>query len=264
MNHAIVFSAGGFIGFSLCRELLNRGYNVLAIEHTETMQISDESKWMEFGRNANFNFSSLEDWNGEGKEPFFCFIPYYDFLGEGYEERAGGIREKIIQNKSWFDKSIHQTMILRFISESRVDQDALPNEIPIPHSNLFLPTVFGPWQPKEFAYHKLLLDEREGLESTIDYQEPLKDAFFVDDIAAGIIDHAEKEGKKASLLLTTGEEGRWAEGLRHFGEEAAVDPYQSQKTSHLYKELVIKSSTTLEEGLQQQRTCIESLLKKRT
>ncbi|WP_114743988.1 hypothetical protein [Falsibacillus pallidus] len=264
MNHAIVFSAGGFIGFSLCRELLNRGYNVLAIEHNETMQISEENKWMEFGRNANFNVSSLEDWEGGLKEPFFCFIPYYDFLGERYEGRTSEIKKKIIQNKSWFDKSVHQTMILRFISESRIEQDALLNEIPIPHSNLFLPTVFGPWQPKEFAFHKLLSEEREGLESTIDYKEPLKDAFYVDDLAAGVIDYAEKKGDKASLVLSTGENGRWAEGLKHLGEKAGESSYQSHEPALLYKELVINSSTTLEEGLQQQRTCIDSLLKKRT
>ncbi|AZB42349.1 hypothetical protein CEF21_08625 [Bacillus sp. FJAT-42376] len=64
MKQAAVLGAQTFLGFTLCKELLNRGIQVLAVYEKAKNRFEQrqmEEKWLTVGRNAYFELVSEED-----------------------------------------------------------------------------------------------------------------------------------------------------------------------------------------------------------
>ena len=80
MEQAIVFAAQQFIGFELCKQLLNEGFEVIALEHEMMLDELAEDKWLEIGRNANLTYEMINNSLQLNHPSYICFIPLYDLF----------------------------------------------------------------------------------------------------------------------------------------------------------------------------------------
>lgn len=85
MKTAVLFGACQPFGFELCSQLLEKGYDVCAIDHSDWITDEQEENWLLIGRNANLRYMELE--NSEDSiqqilngEHCLYIIPTVDYL----------------------------------------------------------------------------------------------------------------------------------------------------------------------------------------
>jgi hypothetical protein len=212
MNRAIVVGAYEFLGFHLTMQLLDLGLEVAGIipGSREDDRYTAEKRLL-VGRNANFKEYSAEDWKDKGSvgEPHFIFVSLYDYYFR--EEPELPSWEGLFGHfKGAIEETGSKPVILMPVQfykgsaeGSRCQSGAL---------KIYLPTLFGRWQPSAFAFQQVI----EGLDNKDNTRlEHKGDAIYAAEAAAGIIEAAET--KAGTLLFSSGEEGRWGKCAKHLG-----------------------------------------------
>ncbi|RWR14527.1 hypothetical protein QNH23_09460 [Siminovitchia fortis] len=85
MKTAVLFGARQPFGFELCSLLLEKGYDVFAIDHSDWITDEQEEKWLLIGRNANLRYMELENVEDSiqqklSDEKCLYIIPTLDYL----------------------------------------------------------------------------------------------------------------------------------------------------------------------------------------
>jgi len=73
---------------------------------------------------------------------------------------------------------------------------------------IYLPTIYGPWQPETFLFQQALLTKINRSEGFKGIREGTMDAIYIDDALESMVDLIDS-GKPGSYLLESGRENQW-------------------------------------------------------
>ncbi|MCK6204268.1 hypothetical protein KZX50_02220 [Bacillus infantis] len=218
MNRAIVVGAYEFLGFHLAMKLLDRGLEVTGIvpgSGGDDRYTAD--KELLVGRNANFTVYSEADWkaNGSIEEPHLIFLSLYDFYFR--EETELSLWEGMFGHlEATIEETRSKPVILMPVQYYEAGNEGNCHSGAL---KIYLPTLFGLWQPSAFAFQRAI----EGLENKDNTMlEHRGDAIHAAEAAEGIIEAAATE-ETGSLLLWSGEKGRWGKCAKHLGMKEPAD-----------------------------------------
>ncbi|MCE4050457.1 MULTISPECIES: hypothetical protein [Bacillaceae] len=252
MENAVIVGTYQFIGFHLCRSLLEDGETVYGVSYPNLKLEDSEDKQLEIGRNANYEEIGWEEKfkGNSGKIIYDC----YDILNS----------DKIIsqiKNDLHIESNIqdltdrkHELIFLGNVLDfTRHEEELFPmlKSIGIPFRFIYYPTVYGPWQPKEFLFVQLLEDCNDIELSELEYKE---DAIFIDDAAAAT-KKLMMETSTACLFLTSGIKNHWMHGKKAIKEFPVKIPrYQIPSCLQSY---TVDNKNNIADNLEMQRRHIK-------
>jgi hypothetical protein len=221
MDKAIIFGMFDFVGFHVGKNLLNKGIEIIGvhIDELENIDFLDEKR-LEIGRNANFNEQSLVEWESSPKEdmsnPKFIFSIYDLFMLK---------KEQILQDEAvtkpiiqYIEENKTKTSMVLILPIQMLTRTFKGKEIEgflnkieglVKDTQLlYLPTVYGPWQPLSFLFQKAIVSKLRKTEITNEEREWKNDVLFVDDAIDSILDIIEN-GRPGSYLIDSGSDDQW-------------------------------------------------------
>lgn len=153
LNGFILFGAFGQLGFELCRELLNKGFEINHVDicdYVEDQEIMDE-KALFIGRNSNFKIYREDEWLEACTLDYPIIIPIYDwhFFQDNEIQK---LKEKINQLLLLYRNKINEPHIITLDIKKGADkhpqleevakniQDATKKNLAIQ-----LPILYGKW-----------------------------------------------------------------------------------------------------------------------
>jgi nucleoside-diphosphate-sugar epimerase len=221
MDKVAILGVFDFVSFHVCKALLNKGIEVegIHVEATEAIEFLDEKR-LEIGRNANFTEASLVDWtndfNRKAKTIIFSLYDIYMLFKESIleTETADQIIELLKRNKD--NEKIVFLVPLQVLSKS-IDSKAIhainhfikkTNSISENIQFVYLPSVYGPWQPETFVFqHSILTNMKRNYEFK-EIREETNDALYIDNAVEVMIEIIE-DGKAGGILIESGRENQW-------------------------------------------------------
>lgn len=227
MEKAVILGAFHFVGFHLCTTLLETGEEVIGIPFPNVKITDLEDKKMEIGRNANFSEGS---WSNLpfilDKSSDVLFIDCY--LLNQKEELASNIQalwnENIVDKlKNKKVKLIYNKMDIMHVKEHLLINLHKHN---INYQLIYLPTVYGPWQPSEFYFAQAMSGvEQDQLK--VSREESTNDAIYIEDAIEEIMNQL-KRTTDSALLFQSEIKNHWKKceeylGLQSYEREDAED-----------------------------------------
>ncbi|PKR86752.1 hypothetical protein [Heyndrickxia camelliae] len=224
MENAIVCGAMHFVGFELCKQLLNRGCSVVAIDHGGNTDKYHVEKWLEIGRNANLLRLPIEEIRDEIDSSVVCFIPYIDFLS--LPDKFNGLfndvesllqMENITEYHIIFPSKYH----FSFSDTNRRNFNAV---FPITNMNkkvveYYVPTLYGPWQPNTYLFQQLIEGKCQD-----DYLDDTMDAIFIEDAVKEIVDNTQQTEHRQRILIRNMQPDMWRKCVLYLKEDFKVPP----------------------------------------
>jgi hypothetical protein len=216
MDKAVIIGTYEFLGFSLCGGLLEKGYQVDGIHlDIDEEDLFLEEKRMEIGRNANFTEWSLKDWQQQmrERESAVLIISVYDYFIKNQIQAL--LKDEQIWNEilSRFFKSENEQQILMLWPIQLLVQNNGSGALDqffekLTHHpsviSVFIPTLFGPWQPKQFIFQQTFLQQLGNkVEPVLNKNEWVFDAIYIEDSIKKIIDIFENKSMKSCFLRNT-------------------------------------------------------------
>ncbi|WP_071459138.1 hypothetical protein [Bacillus massilinigeriensis] len=217
MEGVIVYHSYGFIGFSLCKQLLENGVEVLGIHDSGKSSAEIEVKNMEIGRNANFS-----EW-GDGLSPAIMetrysrmIVPLLDLYMEEWGEEidissvfrtneiqlSEDFRVSFIVPRRWLFQPEEMVPVFRHLL-------AFLEQNSIGYQKIFTPTLYGPWQSEEYCFQQLIKGVELGIDRipSLGKREDTEDALYIDDAVPYLI--ALIKLGKGEYLLQSGNPDSW-------------------------------------------------------
>jgi nucleoside-diphosphate-sugar epimerase len=273
MDKVIIYGTYDFLGFSLCEKLLDVGIQVCGIPlNEENSEVFLEDKKLLIGRNANFQEKTLEiediPFQDESlKLKTITVISFYDI----YYTKEDPFRtyEKIVTNicKQHSQHSLGQLICLFPIGfmhdfpKPLITQINLLNEQKIQPKNIYIPTVFGPWQPSAFLFQQYLLKDYLKSEPKLDNREFTSDAIYIKDIIDTIVQLMDSE-EKVDYLIQSSIQDQWIKGANHLKVKEMDTKKQELvniAASESIKIIKINESISITEGLELQKKHLSRL-----
>jgi nucleoside-diphosphate-sugar epimerase len=228
MERATILGIYDFIGYSLCRYLLDLGTEVVGIH--PAVKIEDyftEEKRLEIGRNANFTEIGLQDWKEEAAEGFL-FVALFEAL-QGQEGTKGSLEAIFSKLESRYLKKLPTAVILPayYAHENGRMKEVGAKISTLIHSHestmltIYLPAIYGPWQPEKFYFQQAMICASKGGKiPAISDWEWTHDCLYIEDAVKTIKEMAES-GQQGHYILSSGEQDRW---LQCAEELVGLDP----------------------------------------
>ncbi|WP_079508082.1 hypothetical protein [Mesobacillus jeotgali] len=264
MERAAIFGVYDFIGYSLCRHMLDIGIEVEGIHPAgEGEDYYTEEKRLEIGRNANFIETSLLDWQAVETEDFLFITLFEAFLDE---DRTVDFLETLLTKLEFRNSKEMSTVVVlpayfaqknaklekAGVELNRFINNRLPSILTI-----YLPTIYGPWQPGKFFFQQVMNHSSNEIRELPDVSqlEWTDDCLYIDDAVKSIREMAES-GKHGQFLLSSGDSGRWKACVRELlGKEPAMPGCCVAKPN--FKETIkfskVASNEEVSRGLSKQR-----------
>lgn len=269
MDKAIILNVFDFVSFHVCKTLLEKGIEVdgIHVEESEKEPFSEEKR-LEVGRNANFEEHSLLSWTNKEKRDTTIIFSLYDLFMLYKDsilqketvtkpiiylmDRSNGVA--IILPSQMLTKSID--------SQALIDLQVFLNQIVGLERNLqllYLPTVYGPWQPETFLFQQSFLTKINRNEGFKGVREGMMDAIYIDDAIESILDIMET-GKPGSYLLESGRKKHWdnCAAFLNLDENIVKNREMSQINSKIVK-VAVKKVTPISESFAKQMEHTERL-----
>ncbi|MEH7113026.1 hypothetical protein V7124_11675 [Neobacillus niacini] len=225
MDKAVIVGVFDFVNFHVCKALLDKGIEVkgvqLVTEENEDLLVE---KKLEIGRNANFYVISIGDIPNELNQKGTLVLSVYDLYMQYREDLllSDDFKEQFVNLDNWEQIVIlapsqlltnenttnAEIIIKNFINEIK----ALNNHIQL----LYLPSIFGPWQPETFMFQHSILNQMNRGKAFRGMREEINDALFVDDTVESIIEIVDKN-VPGSYLLQSDSNNQWEIGAAFLG-----------------------------------------------
>jgi hypothetical protein len=217
MDKVVMVGVFDFVNFYVCKALLDKGIEVTGVQ-IETEDESDilVEKRLEIGRNANFTEVSLGDISNVSNENVAIVLSVYDLYMRYKEEYL--LNEDrllhLITKNQWEQivilvpsqmlneviDSKAEVMIEDFIKRIKVQKEKI--------HLLYLPTLYGPWQPDTFMFQSSILSEMNRGKLFRGLREETGDALFVQDTAKLLVEIIQNH-EPGSYLLQSGKSNQW-------------------------------------------------------
>jgi hypothetical protein len=264
MERASIVGVYDFVGYSLCRHMLDIGIEVEGIHPAgEGEDYYTEEKRLEIGRNANFTETSLLDWQAVETEDFL-FITMFEALLD--QDRTVDFLETLLTKLEFRNSKALSTVLVLpayFAQENAKLEKAgsklngfisksLPSVLTI-----YLPTIYGPWQPEKFFFQQVMnLSSIESREiQDVDQLDWTDDCLYIDDAVKSIREMAES-GTRGQYFLSSGYSDRWKACVRELlGKELAMPEcwFSKQILKETIKVRKVASNEEVRRGLSKQR-----------
>ncbi|MEK5392402.1 hypothetical protein NSQ59_18770 [Margalitia sp. FSL K6-0131] len=257
MESTIVCGAMHFVGFEICKELLNRGCSVIAIDNEEQAERFHLEKWLEIGRNANLMRLSIEEIRDEIDSETVCFIPFIDFLrsSEKMNDLLNTV-ENLIQMENITEYHIIYPSQY-YHSFSDMDKSKLhtifqKNNRIKKVVEYYAPTLYGPWQPNTYLFQQLI----EG-KPTDDYLDDQRDAIFIEDAVKEIVGNTKATEHGQSLLLRNVQSDTWRNCILFLNESFSMPDEKKMIDNSDIQIINVKEQRSYQEGLIMQMECFK-------
>lgn len=218
MDKVVIFGVYNFVSFHMCKSLLDNGIEVsgVSIGDMERTSYHDEKR-LEVGRNANFSEYTLTNLVNEEVDQITkrtLILSLYDFYMLGKERTLLNVDEKIIGYMNEFHSAPDIAVILPIQllnPDNRLSVDGLTAKLKEQagtYQEVYLPTIYGPWQPSTYLFQQAILSSINKGKISGARREWLGDALFVEDAVETMIGILET-GKPGEFLLESGKENYW-------------------------------------------------------
>lgn len=261
MDQAIVFAAQQFLGFEICKELLNQGYEVMAIEHEQMVNDYSNEKWLEIGRNANVTYQPLNTNIDLNDQSYIWFIPLYDLFTVKNEKLIMdwtiNLQKLYEESKSSIERIIFINPVKWSSNERKANEHfykKLKNEVfnseETPVIEFQLPTIFGPWQPNCFLFQQIISESELN-----SYFDDLMDAIYVEDAVHSILENMDDKfcGKTVYLQSETGD--NWRKCVLYLNPSYPLPERSESMNRNNVEILKVKESISFKEGIDKQIAC---------
>ena len=248
MDKAIIVGIYEFIGFHLCEVLLQEGIEVYGVNlpMDDSDLVVDEKRLL-IGRNSNFqekdeSFLSSLDLT---QKDTFIFLDYYSFYMKRQEKK---FLEIVHSNLP--DEQLVRSVTIMPIQECM-------KEINSPYI-FYLPTIYGPWQPANFLFHRALY--QSNVSHTIEDREWTGDAIYVQDAIHSILDFIENK-KPASYLLKSNVENQWSKIASILSDQ--ISNINLNSNNEISKDIIVLEvkGHSVKDGLEKQKRYISQIQK---
>ncbi|WHY02092.1 hypothetical protein [Neobacillus sp. DY30] len=217
MDKVVIIGVFDFVNFHLCKALLDKGIDVsgVPLEDEEYEDMVNEKR-LEIGRNANFTEVSLEELLNHSSEYETIVLSVYDLYMRHKEDYLliDHLMSKLISTNNWENIVIlvpSQLLKTEIDLKAKVAIENFFNRAFAQNKNcnlLYLPTVFGPWQPETFIFQSSILTEMNKGKPFKGLREETSDALFVEDTVKSIIEIIENK-EPGRYLLQSGRSKQW-------------------------------------------------------
>ncbi|WP_335869998.1 hypothetical protein [Bacillus sp. 2205SS5-2] len=245
MKSVIVFAAQKFLGFELCKYLVEKGYSVHGLDED-----IEENRWLEIGRNANATYSP---YSGvlDKNQPEHIVFSFYDCDSVQIKLLSQQLKDVSTIRGVHFHclfptHLLSERFEVEWLQLNRTLQD-LKTENKV--STIYLPTIFGPKQPEKYLYAYLMRADKADIKKKLFFDDP-SDVLWIEDVIKAIEANFETE---CNCLYASFEEGRWEKGLKMLSTEAIASDTPLFIRSHIEEKVQIKQSIALQKGLELQR-----------
>lgn len=217
MDKVVIVGVFDFVNFHVCKAFLDKGIEVRGVLlETEVNEDMINEKRLEIGRNANFSEVSLEDMSNDSSEYETLVLSVYDLYMRHREDSLliNQVISEIINRNNWENIVIMApSQLLRDVSNAKdevVMEDFLKRTISQNNKCylLYLPTVFGPWQPETFMFQSSILTEMNSGKPMFELREETSDALYVEDMVKSILEIIENK-EPGRYLLQSGKRDQW-------------------------------------------------------
>jgi hypothetical protein len=264
LDKVCIYGVYEFVGFHLCKRLLEKGFCVEGIHFEQQSDEFLEEKRLEIGRNANFEETVFA--NGETKsESEMIILSLYDLFmtyKESYEELFPQIVQSINERSNTKSQLIYILPIQLLTNLEDIEgMKEVQNFIDqVKNSDqciqyFYLPTIFGPWQSGTFLFQRELLNQFNHLNEKIEIREWLLDAIYIEDLLTPIMKKIES-GETGSFLVESGIPKSWelcAEILKLDENIKKGFDHVKLKTDVKMKKLQLTEVTPYEKSLSDQK-----------
>lgn len=217
MDKVVIVGVFDFVNFHVCKALLEKGFEVRGVQ-IESEENGDDlvEKRLEIGRNANFTEVALVNISKDSYEDHTIVISTYDLYMLYKEEYLQNeeIRSNLINMHNWEQIVIlvpSQLLTNKIETSADVIIDDFISRTKAHNKNIYLvylPTIFGPWQPDTFFFQSSILRKMDRGKPFRGFREETRDALFVDDTVESIIDLIENKDP-GRYLLQSGKSNQW-------------------------------------------------------
>lgn len=259
MERATILGVYDYVGFGLCQSMLESGISVVGVDLAYEENHYSEEMRLQIGRNANFEEAELKDWNGSDSKQILILSLYEK---QSFEDRSF---EAMIEKLEVMEGTIDKGIIIfpagraeKKNQESGLQQrlEAFFTEKQISLIKLYLPTIYGPWQPEKYFFQQALQysKNKEYLPGLGD-RDWVHDALYIEDAVDFILKIAEKENE-GEFLVGSGQANQWVrcaeyllgDEVEKFVQEAG--PFPELKRN--IKTVTIDQNESRAEGLKNQ------------
>jgi nucleoside-diphosphate-sugar epimerase len=256
MDKAIIVGIYEFIGFNLCEALLQEGIEVYGV-HIPTVDselVRDEKRLL-IGRNSNYiekDISSLSSLNLTQQDTYI-FLDYYSFYMKKQEKK---FLETVHSHLS-HQQLVHSVSIMPIqVCMKEENRDSYKNKGINSPFIFYVPTIYGPWQPSNFFFHKALYQSNEN--HIVEEREWTGDAIYVQDAIQSILYSIENK-KQASYLLKSNDENQWSKIASTLLEQIPVIDQKSNREINKDIINIEVKATSVKEGLEKQKRYISQI-----
>ena len=149
MERFIILGADGFLGFELCKQLLNAGYEVMHMPITDNP--FPEEKLLFIGRNSNFTIIG-EEHDLSFSTPIHLIIPCYDWSND--------FKDHINCTQNIIEKLQSNITRLTYLLHDSIELEPFLNKINVSKiSKVFYPYLYSTNMPTNTLFYKLLTEE---------------------------------------------------------------------------------------------------------
>jgi hypothetical protein len=274
MDRVTIYGTYHFIGFSLCEGFLEKGIRVYGYRfEQENEEFLDEKK-MSIGRNANFQEKNIVGKDIEIEEVLddektVIVLSLYDLYFSDMENPIPYFENLLIDMlKRYEDIPIEKLVCLLPINFLYDPLNSLrlkfnemkENKIQI--QEIYLPTVFGPWQPSVFLYQQFLTKDYLNREPLLNDREATLDAIYIKDAIEEIIQLIfSAENNIVQIQSKTSEQ--WLKGAQHLQlkDLGEINRLEKEMFSEENVNIIrLKESISIEEGLEIQKKHLSRLI----
>ncbi|MCT8140416.1 NAD(P)-dependent oxidoreductase [Anaerobacillus sp. CMMVII] len=260
MNKIIVTGALGFIGFSLCQRLLEKGFEVIGIDGMVEENLTDlyEEKLLWLGRNSSFTFLNEKLEEVDLNAIFTDINVVYHLAAATSKDRKwNDLRTTIEDNVDVTGKIIAacaNRIKLIFTSSTQVYGErtgiitertplnpntpysltkmaaeslikAKCNEFAVPYVIFRLPTIYGPWQRIDMTYSKLIVEQMTHSSKVIEDDRVTEDILYIDDILDTLVKAGIEENCKNEVYnIASGKVNEWYRGKAIICNDFSIIP----------------------------------------
>lgn len=263
MEITYIIGAFEFLGFHFCEKILDDGKEVVDVQlvSNDDDYLIEEMR-LHIGRNANFSECELHSLEIEDIDSSknVWIVDFYDFFMKEREE-------KVLKNESLnsvfekLDRSKNKVVFLLPISllshsifeEEKMQLQNFLESLELPVQEIYLPTIYGPWQPKEFLFHQVLCDEDDQWKYS--NREWTGDAIYVENMVEAVLKIIEERNDR--YLLINKEKDQWKQVAAQL--KLAHQPIDERSINFDGVTRLLKPSISIEEGLMRQKRLMQSL-----
>lgn len=252
MESSIVLGAYQFIGFHLCKHLLDQGIEVLGVDwiQDEIPSTIIEEKEMEIGRNSNFSFKPLKHLEAsEGASRTTLFICWYDVV-KSNRSTGEAVKSMIRMLVDKFKERNERIRIVLLYPLGYGDEELMFTVDQIIH----LPTIYGPWQHDSMVFEQGIRGIGEAKIKAAVEDEYTLDAIYIEDLLASLENMLSRAAKH--IIVRSSAADQWALAAREVFDDPFIEdagPVQGETKEAAGDVYEVNNHTAPKQGIDMQR-----------